>query len=229
MQFVEKPASTHQYWLHFLKMNPCETIANKRQGENLKRVQRQPCCTWNLTTLNKQNCYQKLVKNPSCSMIYRCTLKNFLSSHDHQHMLSQGWTTENHRNRVKVEPTRKTRLDRTSTIYSRGNYFLCKEKNDLMNYFVALKQTFSVEENSSHLKLLWVAKAGFDNLLIWWPIRPRPMSCSLTDTKWQMLSSVLLSSIIPELASPMKCGIENSVEPIPIITAPIKENGRFTA
>lgn len=71
-----------------------------------------------------------------------------------------------------------------------------------------------------YLKLLCVAKAGFDNLLIWWPIRPRPMSCSRTDTRRQMLSSVLLSSIMLGFSSPMKCGMEKSVEPIPIITAP---------
>jgi hypothetical protein len=35
-----------------------------------------------------------------------------------------------------------------------------------------------------------------------------------------MLSELLLSSIIEGFASPIKCGIENNVDPMPIMTAP---------
>lgn len=157
-------------------------------------------------------------------MTYRCTSKNFPSSHGRQRRWFREWKVASHRIQAAVEPKQKIKRVQKSTIYSRGNYFLCNERAEkekhLNKLFNCIESVSRRKEN--YLKLLCVAKAGLDNLLIWWPIRPRPMSCSRTETRRQMLSSVLLSSIMLGFNSPMKCGMEKSVEPMPIITAPVK-------
>lgn len=51
--------------------------------------------------------------------------------------------------------------------------------------------------------------------------RPRPISCSLTETVLQILSELEFVSIIElECGSAVKCGTMNTNDPTPIITAP---------